>query len=185
MLDPEIVRQIDEQRASGEKRLFEQWLKYPLWEPEDAAILLECRQSPEEAWSYGREDTEVSIFDLLLHFHRFGLIDTLDGNTVFGLDVHGKAMPPAVWIDAYLDYPGKKPLPFEPPPVPSATDTRQTIAGPTFAKLQVALEAFDPDNPPRSKKAFMGVLENQGCDTREQEVFANIAAEHYSHSWRS
>lgn len=60
-----------------------------------------------------------------------------------------------------------------------------TVSGETFTKLQSALKAFDPSNPPRSKKAFMGVLESMGCDTREQEVFANIAAEHYGHSWRT
>jgi hypothetical protein len=184
-MDHEIARQNDEQRALGEKSLFEQWLKYPLWEPNDAAILLECREPPEEAWSYGRKETEDSIFDLLLHFRRCGLIDILDGNTWDGLEVHGKAMPPAVWIEAYLDFPGNIPLPFEPPPVPPPPETTQTITGPTFARLQAALEAFDPNNPPRSKKAFMGVLESQGCDTREQVVFADIAAEHYGHSWRS
>lgn len=67
------------------------------------------------------------------------------------------------------------------PTCPSQT----TVSGPSFAKLQAALEAFNPRNPPRSKKAFKGELETRGCDTREQEVFANIAAEHYGHSWRS
>jgi len=71
------------------------------------------------------------------------------------------------------------------PLAPRAETTYLNINGPTFAKLQAALEAFDPKNLPRSKKAFMGVLESKGCDTREQDVFANIAAEHHGHSWRA
>lgn len=60
-----------------------------------------------------------------------------------------------------------------------------SITGPTYAKLLNAIEAFDPNKPPRSKKAFMGVLESLGCLTREQDVFAKIVAEHYGHTWRS
>jgi len=61
----------------------------------------------------------------------------------------------------------------------------QAITGLGFSRLQEAIRAFDPKNPPRSKKAFMGTLEKLRCDTREQEVFANIAAEHFGHNWRS
>jgi hypothetical protein len=71
------------------------------------------------------------------------------------------------------------------PGVTPASGKEAGITGPTFARLQKAIQAFDPKNPPRSKKVFMGVLENLGCDTREQEIFANIAAEQFGHNWRS
>lgn len=58
-------------------------------------------------------------------------------------------------------------------------------AGATFAKLRKALESFDTNKLPRSKKEFMGNLESLGCDTREQVVFSKIVAENYGHEWRS
>ena len=151
-MDQETVSQIDEQRALNEKNLFELWLQYPRLEPEDAAILLELRLSPDAAWSdYGREDTELSIFDLLLHFHRCELIKGLEGSTLTGLVVSGIARPPAVWIDAYQRFPGNKPLPFAPPPVPrsgSQEEATQKPLGPTERDTLLVIIAALCGTPP-------------------------------------
>jgi hypothetical protein len=111
--------------------------------------------------------------------------DATAGDKMYG---HGRFFRP---VDA-IEWAAQKFSKFQFLPTGLVTKPNQASVSPTptlnsqvFAKLLTAIETFDPHSPPRSKKAFMGELEGLGCDTREQEVFANIAAEHFRHSWRT
>lgn len=150
------------------------WLRYGAWSTADACLLL--TGFPLQPYARDADLTDGAHTGREVAYQRVVSIaktwPDMDGGT------------PEQWIEwaRRLDLDIAPALVNPPQPV-SMKPMIADIAGATFTRLQAALEAFDPANPPRSKKAFMGVLETKGCDTREQEVFAKLAAEHYGHSW--